>query len=243
MQHLRVLTLSGDSLDESSIASLIALAPSIVAVTNATNQTISAFASARGMRSATMAAAGAASETIAILWRADIAVESTDRFSLDQTGATTALRISFIHAGDPVSVFVAKLSANPAAGVGQQARLGGLIDATRGAVLAACENVCAQPGVRWSRCDDAWLGARRRFVTLPPHSDIGIIARGAFGLGPQAIERAAEMPSGPVWYCSDEFVVLETRSFAPASPSRAALILTDVALKSVILDPLIAVAR
>jgi hypothetical protein len=243
MNHLRVLTLNGASLDDSSLASLIALAPDIVAVTDATVSAIAAFAGARGMRSTTMTTAAADGETIAVLWRSDVAVDSTDRFALGQNGAAaSALRISFLHAGDPVSVFCARLSADPALGVGQQARLGGLIDATRGAILAACENVCAQAGVRWSRCGDAWLGAQRRFLALPPHTDIGLLAQSAFGLAPHSPKTVAAQPRGPAWYCSDEFSVLESRSIAAGTVGGTALRFADVALKSVLNDPHVAVA-
>jgi hypothetical protein len=243
MNHLRVLTLNGASLDDSSLASLIALAPDIVAVTEATASAIAAFAGARGMRSTSMTTAPADGETVAVLWRSDIAVDSTDRFALGQNGAAaSALRISFLHAGDPVSVFCARLSADPAMGVGQQARLGGLIDATRGAVLAACENVCAQVGVRWSRCGDAWLGAQRRFLGLPPHANIGLLARSAFGLAPHSPLTVAAQARGPAWYCSDEFSVLESRSIAAGSSGDTALRFADVALKSVLNDPHVAVA-
>ena len=243
MNHLRVLTLNGDSLDDASLASLIALAPDIVAVTDATAAAIAAFAGARGMRSTSMTTAPADGETVAVLWRSDIAVDSTDRFALGQTGTgASALRISFQHAGDPVSVFCARLSADPAMGVGQQARLGGLIDATRGAVLAACENVCAQAGVRWSRCGDAWLGAQRRLLALPPRADIGLLARSAFGLAPHSPLTSATQTGGPAWYCSDEFSVLESRSIAAGSSGDTALRFADVALKSVLNDPHVAVA-
>jgi hypothetical protein len=244
MNHLRLLTLNGASLDDSSLASLIALAPDIVAVTDATVSAIAAFAGARGMRSTTMTTASTDGETIAVLWRSDVAVDSTDRFALGQNGAAaSALRISFLHAGDPVSVFCARLSVDPASGVGQQARLGGLIDATRGAVLAACENVCARPGVRWSRCGDAWLGAQRRFLALPPYADIGLLARSAFGLAPHSPNTEATQARGPAWYCSDEFSVLESRSIAAGSTGDTALRFADVVLKSVLNDPHVAVAR
>jgi hypothetical protein len=243
MNHLRVLTLNGASFDHSPLATLIALAPDIVAVTDATASTVAAFAGARGMRSTTMTTASANGETAAVLWRSDIAVDSTDRFALGQNGASaSALRISFLHAGDPVSVFCARLSPDPALGVGQQARLGGLIDATRGAVLAACENVCAQPGVRWSRCGDAWLGAQRRFLALPPHTDIGRLARSSFGLAPRSPNTVASQARGPAWYCSDEFSVLESRSIAAGNSANPALRFADVALKSVLNDPHVAVA-
>ena len=216
--------------------------PDIVAVTDATTRAVAAFA-ARGMRAASLTTGDGGGENVAVLWRADIAVEATDRFSLGQSGAAAgAVRITFEHAGVPVNVFCARLSTDPAVGVGQQARLGGLIDASRGAALAACENVLAQTGVRWSRCDDAWLQAERRFLALPAGADIGVIARSAFGLTPIAVADFAAKAPGPHWYCSADFIVLESRSTASSRSDAAALRFAEIALKSALSDAQVVVA-
>jgi hypothetical protein len=105
----------------------------------------------------------------------------------------------------------------------QQRRLAALIDSARQPTLVACEGIVAQAGERWSRCVDTWSIAQRRVVSLPASADAGLAAQRAFGIagGSTAVDRRSH--AGPVWCCSEEFSVLETRSIAVvASPDRPA---------------------
>jgi hypothetical protein len=214
MQRIRILTANAGALDGRLGEALAAHSPDIVALTGIGPAQALRIAGPRAMRAATQDW-NDENGGLAILWKASLAVASLDRFDFGQVReACGALRISFPLDGRFVAVYCAKLASDLAIAPGQQARLVALIDAARTPTLAACEGVVARAGERWSRCSDAWTIARRRVVTLGATDDAGLAAQRAFGLIAESSGIDRRSQSGPIWHCSEEFSVVETRSIA-----------------------------
>ena len=226
MQRIRILTANAGALERRVGEVLAAFSPDIVALTGIGPAEALRLAGPRSMRAATQDWSDE-SGGLTILWKASLAVASLDRFDFgQQSEACGALRISFPLDGRYVAAYCAKLSSDQALVSGQQARLAALIDATRSPTFAACEGVVVSAGERWSRCSDAWTIAQRRILTLAAADDAGLAVQRAFGLVAETpgVERRSQ--SGPLWHCSDEFAILETRSIAmaglPDQPVRTA---------------------
>ena len=214
MQRIRILTANASALDGRLGEALAAHSSDIVALTGIGPAQALRIAGPRAMRAATQDWNGE-NGGLAILWKASLAVASLDRFDFGQSReACGALRISFPLDGRFVTAYCAKLASDLTIASGQQARLVALIDAARTPTLAACEGVVARAGERWSRCSDAWTIAQRRVVTLGATDDAGLAAQRAFGLIAESSGIDRRSQSGPIWHCSEEFSVVETRSIA-----------------------------
>jgi hypothetical protein len=214
MQRIQLLTANARTLDGRLGEALAAHSPDVVALTGIGPAQALRIAGPRAMRAATQDW-NDESGGLAILWKASLAVASLDRFDFGQLReACGALRISFPLDGRYVEVYCARLSSDHAIVSGLQARLAALIDAARMPTLAACEGVVARTGERWSRCSDAWTIAQRRVVTLAATDDAGLAAQRAFGLVAESSGVDRRSHTGPIWHCSEEFSVYESRSLA-----------------------------
>ena len=229
MQRIRIFTADATALGGRLEELLTAHAPDVIALTGVGPARASKIAGPRSMRAATQAWSGADDVGLAILWKAGLTVGSMDRFDFGQMREPCgALRITFPLDGRVVGLYCALLMSERSGVAGQEARLAELIDSARQPVLVACEGCAAQAGELWSRCEDAWTIAQRRVVTLPASADAGLAAQRAFGIagGTTAVDLRSH--AGPVWHCSEELSVLESRSIAianaPDRPVRTATV-------------------
>jgi hypothetical protein len=217
MQRIRILTANAGALGDQLEDAVFANGPDVVALTGIGAARALRLAAPRSMRAATQSWSGDENAGLALLWKAGLAVGSLDRFDFGQSGEPRgALRIAFPLDGRHVSVYCAFLSSEHAVPPGEQTRLAELIDAARQPTLAACEGAGAETAEPWSRCADAWTTAQRRVVTLAASSDAGLAAQRAFGIARETAPVDVRSLAGPIWLCSEEFAVLETRSVASA---------------------------
>src|SRR5450755_223169 len=242
MQRIRILTANAGALDGRLGDALAAHSPDIVALTCVGPAQALRIASPRAMRAATQDW-NDENGGLAILWKASLAVTSLDRFDFGQTReACGALRIAFPLDGRHIAVYCAKLASEQAIVSGQQARLAALIDAARTPTLAACEGVVARDGERWSRCSDAWAIAQRRVVTLPATDDAGLAAQLGFGIVAESSGVHRRSQAGPLWHCSEEFSVYETRSIAVTGAAEHPVRTAILSLRASAADENVAIA-
>jgi hypothetical protein len=243
MQRIRILTANACALGDQLADAVFAHSPDIVALTAIGPARALRLAGPRSMRAATQGWSDDENSGLALLWKAGLAVGSLDRFEFGQLREPSgALRIGFPLDGRQVSVYCALLSSGLGASVGQQSRLAALIETARQPTLAACEKTIDDAGEPWSRCENAWTIAQRRVVTLAASADAGLAAQRAFGIARETSPVDVRSKAGPVWLCSEEFSVVETRSIAIAgSPDRPVRTAT-VALRASAADENVAIA-
>ena len=239
MQRIRILAANAGLLDGRVGEALAAHSADIVALTGIGAAQALRIAGPRALRAATQDW-NDESGGLAILWKASLAVASLDRFAFGQPlEACGALRITFPLDGRFVAVYCARLSSDHASLSGQQARLAALIDASSTPTLAACEGVIAHAG---ARCADVWTIAQRRVVTLASTDDAGLAAQRAFGLAPESTGADRRSHDGPVWHCSDEFSVLESRSIALTGVADHPIRMATLSLRASAADENVAIA-
>jgi hypothetical protein len=242
MQRIRILAANAGELDDRLGEAIAAHSPDIVALAGIAPAQALRIAGPRAMRAATQDWNDEIGG-LAILWKASLAVASLDRFDFGQRREPSgALRISFPLDGRYVAVYCSKLSSDPAAVAGQQARLAALIDSARTPTLAACEGVVTRDGERWSRCVDAWTIAKRRVITLAASDDVGFAAHRAFGLAPESASVDRRSQAGPLWHCSEEFSVFETRSIALSGTPEHLVRTATLSLRASAADENVAIA-
>jgi hypothetical protein len=229
MQRIRILTADASALGGQLEEMLTAHAPDVIALTGIGPARASKIAGSRSMRAATQAWSGEDDVGLALLWKAGLAVGSMDRFDFGHMREPCgALRITFSLDGRTAGLYCALLMSERSGVAGQEAHLAELIDSARQPALVACEGCAAQAGELWSRCADAWTIAERRVVSLPASADAGLAAQRAFGIAGGTTTVDLRSHAGPVWHCSEEFSVLESRSIAVASapdrPVRTAVV-------------------
>jgi hypothetical protein len=243
MQRIRVLTANAGALGDHFEEALFAHAPDLIALTGIGPARALRMAGPRSMRAATQGWSGDENAGLALLWKSGIAVSSLDRFDFGQLREPSgALRIVFPLDGRLVSVFCALLSSGHAVPAGQQTQLAALIDSARQPTLAACEGAVADSGEPWSRCSDAWAIAQRRVVTLAASADAGLAAQRAFGVAGASSSIDQRSLAGPIWHCSEEFSVIETRSIEVAASPDCPVRSATVALRASAADENVAIA-
>jgi hypothetical protein len=222
MQRIRILTANAGALGDQLDAAVFAQTPDVVALTGIGPARALRLAGPRSMRAATQGWSGDENVGIALLWKAALAVGSLDRFDFGKLREPCgALRIGFPLDGRHVSVYCALLTTSATEAAEQQTRLAGLIESAGQPTLAACEATVDDAGGPLSRCADAWTIAQRRVVTLTAAANAGLAAQRAFGIAREAKPVDLRSLAGPIWHCSVEFSVVETRSIAVAgSPDR-----------------------
>jgi hypothetical protein len=244
MQRIRFFAGNAEALGGQLDEILAAHAPDVIALTAVGPARALRIAAPRSMRAATQGWSADGESGIALLWKASLAVGSLDRFDFGQLGEHSgALRIAFPLDGRFVTVYCAMLTSDLARLPAHQMRLAALVDSAREPTLVACDGAAPTlPGDRWSRVADAWSAAQLRVVSLAASGDAGLAAQRAFGIavGSTAVDLRSHV--GPMWLCSEEFYVIETRSIAIAgSPERPARTAT-VSLRASAADENIAIA-
>jgi hypothetical protein len=243
MQRVRILTANAGSLGERLDEALEGHIADIIALTGVGPARAMQIAGPRSMRAATQGWSGDTDAGLALLWKASLAVNSLDRFDFGQLREPCgAMCITFPLDGRHVTVYSAQLSSDHAVLAGQQMRLAALIDSARQPTLIACEGAIARPGERWSRCADTWAIAQRRVVSLAASADAGLAAQRAFGIavGATAVDQRSDL--GPIWHCSEEFSVLETRWIATAGSYDCPVRTATVILRASAADENVAIA-
>ena len=241
MQRIRILTANAGALGDQLEDAVFAHGPDVVALTGIGPARALRLAAPRSMRAATQSWSGE-NAGLALLWKAGLAVGSLDRFDFGHSGEPHgALRISFPLDGRQVSVYCSSLSSEHTVPTRPLTRLAELIDAARQPSLAACEGAGTDAGA-WSRCADAWTAAQRRVVTLAATSDAGLAVRQAFGIAREAAPVYGRSQAGPIWLCSEEFSVIESRSIAVAGAPDRLVWTATVALRASAADENVAIA-
>jgi hypothetical protein len=243
MQRIRILTANAGALGDQLEDAVFASAPDVVALTGISPARAMRLAGPRSMRAATQGWSDDENAGLALLWKAGLAVGSLDRYDFGQLREPSgALRIGFPLDGRHVSVYCAFLTSGPAMPAGQQTRLAALIESARQPTLAACEASTDDTGESSSRFADAWTIAQRRVVTLAASTDAGLAAQRAFGIARESTHVDLRSQSGPIWHCSEEFSVVETRSIAVAGSLDRPVRTATVALRASAADENIAIA-
>lgn len=229
MHSVRIFTANAGALGGLLETVLAALAPDIIALTGVGPARALRLAGPRSMRAATHGWSEDENSGLALLWKASLAVGELERFNFGKLQEPSgALRISLLLDNRHAAVYCAQLACEPSVAAAQKMRLAAVVDSMRQPTLLACEGIVMRDEEPWSRCADAWTIAQRRVVSLAASADAGLATQRAFGIAVGSTSADIRSHAGPVWHCSEEFTVLESRSIgiagSPDQPIRTATV-------------------